>query len=242
MRAASDAQTIQRSSISAQAESYLRGMILEGTLSPGDRLNEVALAEAIGISRGPLREAIKRLSGQGYLTMEAHRGAYVRSYSPREIVDLYELRSALELFAIRLAVERASTADLEALNEQLKAEKARIRAHAAGEHSEPYVAELDFHQQLVALGANAAINEQLQDANHKLFLALRSTSRSERRREQSAADHAVILERVMARDVDGSVSLLTGHLMDSMSNSLSVLGLEQSPETPSERTQHERKL
>src|SRR5690606_20563109 len=90
------APVIARPSIPSQAEDVLRRMILDGTLSPGERLNEVTIAESIGISRGPLREAIKRLSGQGYLTMETHRGAFVKAYTPQEIMDLYELRSALE--------------------------------------------------------------------------------------------------------------------------------------------------
>ena len=233
---------VRRTSIPTQAEEYLRSMILEGELSPGDRLNEVVLADSIGISRGPLREAIKRLSGQGYLTMEAHRGAFVRSYSPQEIQDLYELRSALELYAIRLAVERASVEELGALAAQLGDERERIRRHVESEPSEPYVAELDFHQRLVALGANSAIEDQLQDANHKLFLALRATPRTESRREHSAADHERILERVMARDTEGSVALLTEHLLDSMSNSLSVLGLDNSPARNAERTSDERPL
>lgn len=235
----STALTIQRPSISSQAEGYLRQMILDGDLNPGDRLNEVALAESIGISRGPLREAIKRLSGQGYLTMEAHRGAYVRSYTPREIMDLYELRSALELYAIRLVIQRASESDLQALSVRLEQELERIRQHAASDQSEPYVAELDFHQQLMALGANAAIDEQLQDANHKLFLALRPTSRTPSRREHSVADHARLLDRVIARDVAVSVELLADHLTDSMDNSLTVLGLEGVSRDAAERTHDE---
>src|SRR5690606_26868857 len=165
---------ITRPSIPSQAEEVLRRMILEGTLSPGERLNEVTIADSIGISRGPLREAIKRLSGQGYLTMETHRGAFVKTYTPQEIVDLYELRSALELYALRLVVERASAQDLDDLAQRLAEENERILRHEADETSrEPYAAELDFHQQLVALSGNQAIRDQLSDANHKLFLALR---------------------------------------------------------------------
>lgn len=217
---------IARPSIPSQAEEVLRRMILDGTLSPGERLNEVVIADSIGISRGPLREAIKRLSGQGYLTMETHRGAFVKAYEPQEIVDLYELRSALELYALRLVVERAGDEDLDALAGRLSEESERIRRHETDQStSEPYASELDFHQQLVALSGNQAIRDQLSDANHKLFLALRPTTRTDTRKEHAVASHLEILDRVRARDADAAVELLSVHLADSMSNSLSVLGL-----------------
>lgn len=220
------APVITRPSIPSQAEEVVRRMILDGTLSPGERLNEVSIAESIGISRGPLREAIKRLSGQGYLTMETHRGAFVKAYTPQEIVDLYELRSALELYALRLVVERAGDDDLDALAVRLAEESERIRRHEADTSaSEPYASELDFHQQLVALSGNQAIRAQLSDANHKLFLALRPTTRTETRKEHAVTSHVEILDRVRARDADASVELLSAHLADSMSNTLRVLGL-----------------
>lgn len=204
----------------------LRSAIMYGSLEPGAQLGEAELASRLGISRGPLREAIKRLSGQGYLTMETHRGAFVKAYTPQEIVDLYELRSALELYALRLVVERAGDDDLDALAVRLAEESERIRRHEADTSaSEPYASELDFHQQLVALSGNQAIRAQLSDANHKLFLALRPTTRTETRKEHAVTSHVEILDRVRARDADASVELLSAHLADSMSNTLRVLGL-----------------
>ncbi len=216
---------IQRLSIPSQAEDLLLAMILDGTLAAGDRLNEVALAESIGISRGPLREAIKRLSGQGYLTMEAHRGAFVKSYEPREIVDLYELRSALELYAVRLVVSRASDESLYSLAQRLDEEGDRLQHPQDRPQSEPYVSELDFHQQLVALSGNQVIRDQLADANDKLFLALRPTKRTTTRVAHALISHREVLDRVRARDADGAAALLAEHLLDSMNNSLSVMGL-----------------
>lgn len=218
---------ISRSSIPHQAEEIIRGMILDGSLAAGERLNEVALAEGIGISRGPLREAIKALAGQGYLTMEVHRGAFVKQWEPQEIVDLYELRSALELYSVRLVVDRASDADLDALARKLDDEEVRIRESADRPQSEPYVSELDFHEHLVTLGRNQAIREQLADANHKLFLALRPTSHSAARRAHAVVSHREVLDKVRARDEDGAIALMIEHLADSMNNSLSVMGLSR---------------
>lgn len=227
---------INRSSIPHQAEEMLRGMILDGALAPGDRLNEVALAESIGISRGPLREAIKALAGQGYLTMEVHRGAFVKTWEPQEIVDLYELRSALELYSVRLVVDRASDDALAAVATELSEEEARLRESADRPQSAAYISELDFHQKFVDLGGNRAIREQLADANHKLFLALRPTSHSVERRIHALESHREVLDRVRARDEDGAVGLMKEHLLDSMNNSLSVLGLSAGPKGATEGT------
>ena len=77
---------------SRRTEVVIRDMILDGTIPPGERLNEVALASALGISRGPLREAIQRLAGEGLLTVISHRGAFVRTFEAREIDELYDMR------------------------------------------------------------------------------------------------------------------------------------------------------
>lgn len=218
---------IRRSSIPNQAEEILRGMIVDGDLAAGERLNEVALAESIGISRGPLREAIKTLAGQGYLTMEVHRGAFVKLWEPQEIVDLYELRSALELYSVRLVVDRGNDAALAALAAQLDEEEVRIGQSEERPQTEPYVSELDFHQQLAALGGNQAIRDQLADANHKLFLALRPTSHPASRRAHAVVAHREVLDRIRARQENEAVELMREHLVDSMNNSLSVLGLTE---------------
>ena len=220
---------VSRSSISQQAEDHIRALVLDGTLKAGERLNEVSIAESIGISRGPLREAIKRLSGQGYLTMETHRGAFVKVYLPKEIIELYELRSALELFAVRLSVRRAADRQIEELFRGLAEEQRRVDSAAKGptpQTAGPYVAELDFHQQLVELSGNDLIRTQLLDANHKLYLALSPTHRSDVRKRHTVTSHLEILEALRDRHEDRCVDLLKDHLTDSMHNSLQVMGLE----------------
>ncbi len=106
----------RRQTISNQSEAVLRELILSGELPPGSRLNEVELAASLGISRGPLREAIQRLVAEGLLTLIAHRGAHVRTFHPEELRDLYELREALETHGCKLAATRATEAQLNQLD------------------------------------------------------------------------------------------------------------------------------
>src|SRR6185312_12097300 len=98
-----------------QAEAALRDQILSGHRAPGDRLNEVEIAAELGVSRGPLREAMQRLARDGLVVVQPHRGSYVRNLEPDEIVELYDVRIALECAAARLAAERRTDADVTAL-------------------------------------------------------------------------------------------------------------------------------
>src|SRR5271154_560379 len=91
-----------------QAFGILREQILDGKYEPGSRLNEVEVAEAMGISRGPLREALQRLVAEGLVVVVAHRGAFVRSFSPLELQQMYEFREIVESGAARLAARRAT--------------------------------------------------------------------------------------------------------------------------------------
>jgi DNA-binding GntR family transcriptional regulator len=86
----------------------VRKALLSGDLKPGDRLREADLAEQLGISRGPVREAIRMLEQQGLVCVEPRRGAYVRELSIEDAVEVYTLRAALEGLAVRLGVEQGA--------------------------------------------------------------------------------------------------------------------------------------
>src|SRR6478672_4759173 len=94
---------------------HLRTEIRAGRLEPGAELAEVALAEQLGVSRGPIREAIGRLASEGLLTVRPRRGAVVSSLSKEEFLELYQVREALELMAVKLAVPRLRPDDITVL-------------------------------------------------------------------------------------------------------------------------------
>ena len=85
---------------------HLREAIVKGVLAPGDRLMEVQLAEEMGVSRTPVREAIRKLELEGFVVMVPRRGAYVSDLSVKDVVETYEIRSALEALAAGLAADR----------------------------------------------------------------------------------------------------------------------------------------
>src|SRR6476469_1994837 len=94
---------------------HLRQEILDNRLPPGSELNEVALSEQLGVSRGPVREALGRLASEGLVTVRPRRGAVVRSLSTEEFLELYQVREALEMMAVKLAVPRLRKEDFDEL-------------------------------------------------------------------------------------------------------------------------------
>lgn len=99
---------------------YLRNAILNGTLKPGERLMEINLAEQLGVSRTPVREAIRKLEKEKFVEMIPRKGAYVANLTARDILEVLEIRIVLEGFASKLAAERMTDDDVAELEEILK--------------------------------------------------------------------------------------------------------------------------
>ncbi|MDN4171708.1 GntR family transcriptional regulator [Nocardioides sp. SOB77] len=203
-----------RTTIAALAERELREMVLGGRFEAGERLNEVALADSLGISRGPLREAVSRLAAEGLLTVVTHKGAYVRTVSPSDLRDLYELRIAVETYAVRLGVERASDEQLAGLDADL----ARTRAILERRSDEPYPADLDFHARVVSLARNEALLTQVRETHARLHLARARSAHDPRRARAAYDEHAAVVARVLARDAAGAAELMESHLRAALEN------------------------
>lgn len=104
-----------RRSLSEDVVDLLRAALVRGAFAPGQHLNEAGLAEKLGVSRGPIREAFVELEREGLLTLERHRGARVTRLSQTDIDEIYELRKALERLAVERAVRYATADDFAAL-------------------------------------------------------------------------------------------------------------------------------
>ena len=188
---------------------HLREGILSGRLSPGSELQEVALAESLGVSRGPIREAIGRLAAEGLVTVRPRRGAVVRALSKEEFLEAYQVREALEVMAVRLAVPKLSADDVAAL-ERL-ADEMTVRAES-GDVQGFFLANTAFHQTFFDAAGNRMLAElyrQLrgQIDRHRLrSLELRGTL------ERSIAEHKAILRAAKARDVERAAHLVAEHI------------------------------
>jgi DNA-binding GntR family transcriptional regulator len=188
---------------------HLRAEILSGRLEPGAELAEVALSEQLGVSRGPLREAIGRLASEGLVTVRPRRGAVVRSLSKAEFVELSQVREALEMLAVRLAVPRLGPEDVAALEELV----ATMAAHAErGEVAEFFEANSTFHLRLVEASGNAKLRELYEQLLAQLGRYRLRSLRLRGNLERSVAEHAAILRAAKRSDADRAAHLMSEHI------------------------------
>jgi len=187
----------------------LRDDILSGHLGPGAELSEVALAERLGVSRGPIREALGLLCAQGLVTMQPRRGAYVSVLTRQEFLEAYQVREALEALAARLACERVdddAIAALEALHEEMCA---AVRDRAVQRF---FDANQRFHLTLVALSGNG----RLIDIHAQLVQRMgRYIARSLSLRgnlERSLGEHQEIIDALRARDGARAAAAVSLHI------------------------------
>lgn len=188
---------------------HLRTEILDGRLEPGAELIEVALAEQLGVSRGPLREAISRLAAEGLVTVSPRRGAVVRSLSKEEFLELYQVREALERMAVQLAVPRLTDEHFE----ELASLNAEMETHAAGNEVESFFeANLAFHARLLEASGNRKLEELYRQLLGQLGrYRLRSlTLRGNLKR--SVSEHKAILRAARRGDAERAAQLMAEHI------------------------------
>lgn len=213
----------QRLTVAGFAEQELRSLVLSGQLAPGQRLNEVAIAETMGTSRGPLREAIQRLASEGLLVMVAHKGAYVRSLNEHELRQLYELRIAIETYAVRLGAERG-TAEQHAELRSLLDRTLGVLDSGANAH---YPADLDMHEQLVSMAQNPALLRTMQETHAKIHLARARSAFDPDRARIAYKEHEQIAKHVIAGEATEAAQALEAHLMSSFDNAVLLLRQQQ---------------
>ena len=201
---------------SGQAVEVLREMVVAGKLLPGERLNEVELAAALGISRGPLREAIHRLSSEGLVSMVANRGAFIRTFSVEELRGLYEVRIALETHAVRLAASNDAEG-VERLHKLLDATE-----HAL-DFDPTYPRQLDFHKTLVDMSGSPILVEAVIEVHRKIDLARSRSGHDPARARRALEDHEQILQHLVAGRIASAQKVLTKHLQSSLGNALKLL-------------------
>jgi DNA-binding GntR family transcriptional regulator len=187
--------------------------IYNGELAAGTELKEAALAEEYGISRGPVREAIRRLQGFQLVTREPYQRARVVALTPDFVRQLFEVRMALEGMACNLAAQRMPDADLREIGEELEA--SRTRTVAADSGSAPRVEEkvFDFHERIVRGCGNERIIEMLcGDLYHLLRIYRKRSGARPERKGQPLQEHWQILRALQARDGQLAESLMRAHI------------------------------
>lgn len=214
---------LERDTYVAQTEVVLRDMILSGAIRPGERINEVTLASTLGISRGPLREAVQRLGGQGLVVSLPHRGAFVRTFTRREIAELYEMRTAIELQAVRSLCRMQDRSPLE----DLASATATARQVLAQDDTAPFPADHDFHHELVTSTGNTMLMKAADDVQMQISLARSVSAQQPARARAASHEHEQVVAAIQERDTALACDLMEKHITHSMENALAALGVKE---------------
>ena len=200
--------------------------IITGRLAAGARLGEQALAARLGVSRGPLREALRRLEGRRLIVRRHNLGAHVAEITPEDLVDLLVVREALEGMACRLAAQAmtdAEIADLERLV-TVQTEKER-NAEYSPEYQAP---NLDLHLRIVLGCRNRQIHHMLYGDPFYVLRVLRYRSSAIAvRTPQAVAEHRAIFAAIAARDPDTAEAAMRAHLRNAHANMIANLAVQQ---------------
>lgn len=184
----------------------LRRMAANFEIKPEERIVEGEMAKRLSVSRTPLREALNRLVSEGYLTNTGGRGFFCRALTPERILDLYGARAALECEALRLAVTRASEADIAALSATLDT--------AASGADRLDLLEMDeaFHLGLTQLSGNTELTRLLENINGRIrYVRMIGVNAGDGVTAQLAA-HRRIVQALQARDLDAALHALRSHI------------------------------
>lgn len=188
---------------------HLRDEILSGVLEPGAELHEVPVAAALGISRGPLREALGRLAAEGLVTITPRRGAVVTKLTSSEFIEAYQVREALESFAVRLAVPRLTEADRTRLHELADTMADHVRNEDVDAFFE---ANLRFHELFVRASGNRRLQLMHAQLIGQISRLMRRSHELRGGMEQSISEHRAILDAVDAGDAALAGKLLEEHI------------------------------
>ena len=191
--------------------SQLRQEIAAGIIPFGEKLSEARLAQRFGVSRMPVREALKELEASGFVAIEHRRGTFVRRLSRPEILDLYEVREAVECMAARLCANRGSNEIIVLLGEVMFA----MADAAERGDGEGYSAIDERLHELIMQGAGngplADYYRLLMQQLHRGLLSLIVTRR-EGRMERSLAEHRAIVSAIRARDAQAAEAAMRTHV------------------------------
>jgi DNA-binding GntR family transcriptional regulator len=189
----------------------LRQRIFSRELAPGSWIDEMKLAEEYGISRTPLREALKVLAAEGLVTMKVRRGAYVTEVSDQDLADVYHLLSLLESDAAGVVAQRASDAqiaELQALHKQLEA--------AAGNREKFFAANERFHMRLLEIAGNRWRDQMVTDLRKVMKLNRHNSLLKTGRVRESLEEHRAIMDALARRDAKAAVKKMQEHFRNGL--------------------------
>lgn len=207
----------QDNSLRGRVFRKLREDILSGVYKDQEELREITIGEELGVSRTPVREALRQLELEGLVTIIPNKGAYVTSITAKDVADIYHVRSMLEGLCARWATEHITEEQIGKLEEVLVLSEFHVQR---GSGDTDQVSELDgkFHQVLYEASDSRILEHVLSDFHKYVQMARRLSVKKKERAEKSIAEHREILEAIKSKDAERAERLANQHIMNVMEN------------------------
>lgn len=216
----SSVRQLQRKSLAEQVADQLRDLILLEKLEPGAMIPERDTADALGVSRTPLRESLRLLAGEGLIDIAPNRPPRVANPTPQELLELIQVQGTLEALAGQIACDVASD---EELAEVATMEKTMNSLSPTAEPLEFFQHDMNFHSRIVELSGNTALRETHARYNARLWRARFISSRRRVNRNNTLKQHKAIAKALLTRDADTAAVALKSHLDTGYSNIMTAL-------------------
>lgn len=202
---------LQQTSMRARVAEELRRMIISGELPPRSNLSEVALSETFGVSRTPIREALKQLQIEGLVEVRPRVGTFVTVPSRRELTELFQMKELLEGAAARLLACRGNVPEVAQLKANLRAADAAVRAGNAERYAELVH---EFHDLIVAGADNSKLDAHYRTLMNQLAYArlVRTSLSQPGRLQESGTEHHHVVDLILAKDGDGAERVMREHV------------------------------
>ena len=200
------ALTLTPRALYEEVAEQLRQRIFRRELEPGSWIDELKIAEEFGISRTPLREALKVLAAEGLVTMKVRRGAYVTEMSEKDLRDVYHLLSLLESDAAGVVAERATPEQqqtLQALHAELEG--------AVADREKFFAVNERFHMLVLEMADNRWRSQMVADLRKVMKLNRHNSLFTQGRIEDSLSEHRAILDAMLSRDPEGTRRAMQAH-------------------------------
>ena len=209
MSALGKVRSISRPSLHEELVGRLQDMIVDGTLAAGEKVPERELCEALGVSRTPMREALKVLAAEGLLTLEPNRGARVRAVTIEELEEAFPLMGAFEALAGELACRHVTASQLRRVRE---AHARMLERYAARDRDGYFRHNQRIHELIMEASGNATLREMYRSLAARVRRARYVANMSEARWAAAVAEHEAMLEALEARDGERLAGILKAHL------------------------------
>jgi len=208
--AAAEYPRITRRTLHEEVLERLRDMIIEGRLAPGQRINEGVVGAQLGVSRTPLREAIKTLASEGLVEIQPAKGAVVRKFTAKDLYQVLEVLKALEQLGGRMACEQASDATIEAIN---SLHKRMLALYETRERLEYFKLNQAIHSAIVAASENAVLMEMHETLQARIKRLRFIGNEGPVKWAGAVAEHEEMMAALLKRD-SAALSDVIGRHMD----------------------------